>query len=389
MNQTAMGKQTINGRDPQSGRPIEITFEKGIVQEIRDSKREEEAWLSPGLIDLQVNGYGGEDVNSRRPDPEIILSLTRKVIATGVTTFLPTIVTASEIGITAALQAIAEARRRNKFVADAIPYVHVEGPNISETDGPRGAHRREHIRPPSLAEFDRWQNASDGLVGMVTLSPHFAGAEEYISKLSIRGIHIAIGHTDASQDEIRRAVNAGARLSTHLGNGIAGFIHRHTNVLWPQLAEDRLTTTMIADGHHLPDDLLKVIIRAKGKERSILVSDAVSLAGMPPGLYDTTVGGKVELHSSGRLSLAGTEFLAGAARPLKDGVARIVSAAEISLSDGLKMATENPGRFVGALGVVRVGAPADLIRFTLERGEDTLRIDRVIFKGNEWPIEGC
>ncbi|HZP06978.1 MAG TPA: amidohydrolase family protein [Terracidiphilus sp.] len=381
-----MSKQKISGRNPKDGRSVEVTFENGLIQEVCASRGEEDAWLSPGLIDLQVNGYGGEDVNAGNPEPETIIALTRKMIATGVTTYLPTIITASEKEITAALRAIAEARRRERFVADAIPYVHVEGPNISATDGPRGAHRREHVRPPSLAEFDRWQEASDGLVGMVTLSPHFPESVEYITKLTSQHVHVAIGHTDASPPEIHRAVHAGARLSTHLGNGIASMIPRHTNSLWPQLADDRLTATMIADGHHISGDLLKVMLRAKGIERSLLVSDAVALAGMPPGIYDTAVGGKVELHENGRLSLAGTEFLAGAARPLKDGVERVVSLG-VSLYDGLRMATENPGRLVGGIGVLRVGAPADLIRFTLKPEASTLVIDRVIAKGKEWPAE--
>ena len=378
-----MSKQTISGRNPQDGRTIEVLFEHGLIQEIRPGTRDEEAWISSGLIDLQVNGYGGEDANAADADPETIIALTRKVIATGVTTYLPTIITAMEEEIIARLKVVAEARRREQFVADAIPYVHVEGPSISDLDGPRGAHRRESVRPPSVAEFARWQEASDGLVGMVTLSPHYEESAEYIAHLSKRGVHVAIGHTAASKVAIERAVDAGAVLSTHLGNGIGDTIPRHANVLWPQLADDRLTATMIADGHHVPYDMLKVMIRSKGSERSILVSDAVALAGMPAGIYETAVGGKVELHPNGRLSVAGTNFLAGASRPLKDGVARLVSRG-ISLPDALRMATENPGKFVGGLGFLRVGAAADLIRFGLEERADSLRIDRVITKGKEW-----
>jgi N-acetylglucosamine-6-phosphate deacetylase len=381
-----MSKQIISGRNPQDGRFIEVLFENGFIHEIRQGNRDEDTWLSSGLIDLQVNGYCGEDANAADVDAETIIALTKKVIATGVTTYLPTIITASEEEIIAHLRAVAGARQREQFVADAVPYVHVEGPHISDKDGPRGAHRRECVRPPSVTEFARWQNASGGLVGMVTLSPHYEESAEYIASLTKRGVHVAIGHTDASADAIHRAVDAGAALSTHLGNGVADTVPRHANVLWPQLADDRLTATMIADGHHIPGDMLKVMIRAKGSERSILVSDAVALAGMPAGIYDTAVGGKVELHPNGRLSLAGTEFLAGASRPLKSGVARLVSLG-ISLQDGLCMSTENPGRFVGGLGVLRVGAPADLIRFKLEGGADTLLVERVIAKGKEWPAE--
>jgi N-acetylglucosamine-6-phosphate deacetylase len=381
-------KQTIVGRRPEDGRSIEVIVEDGLVQAIRERGRDDEdVWLAPGLIDLQVNGYGGDDVNLDIPDPEVIISLTRKMLAIGVTTYLPTIITASEAKMIAALRAVAEARRRSRLVADMVPYVHVEGPSISSADGPRGAHPLEHVRPPDPNEFKRWQATSQGLVGMVTLSPHFENAAEYIAALSGQGVYVAIGHTDATSEQIHRAIDAGATLSTHLGNGSAALIPRHTNVLWPQLADDRLMATLIADGNHLPNDLLKTVLRAKGIARSILVSDSVALAGMPPGRYETPVGGTVELNDRGRLSLAGTEFLAGAALPLKDGVARAISCAGISLSESLRMATENPGRFVGGLGVLRVGAPADLVRFTVERDPATLRIETVMIKGREWPNE--
>ena len=379
-------KQTIRGRSPQSGRVLEVIVEDGLVQAIREVRGENEAWLTSGLIDLQVNGYGGDDVNRENPDPDTIVSLTEKIIATGVTTYLPTVITASEAKITAALCAVAEARRSSKLVAHTVPYVHVEGPHLSPSDGPRGAHPLEHIRPPNLDEFNRWQTASGGLVGMVTLSPHFEGATEYIAAMARKGVHVAIGHTDATPDQIHGAMDAGATLSTHLGNGSAALIPRHANVLWPQLADDRLTATLIADGHHLPNDMLKTMIRAKGVARSILVSDAVALAGMPPGQYETPVGGSVELNADGRLSLAGTEFLAGAALPLKDGVARAACFAGVSLSESLQMATRNPGRFTGGRGVLRVGAPADLIRFTLDREQATLQIETMMVKGREWPI---
>ena len=379
-----MSRHKITGRNPQNGRPLAITVHDGVIEEIQDGGRDEDVWLSPGLVDLQVNGYCGDDVNGEEPDPEAIVSLTRKMIAVGVTTFLPTIITAAEVKIIAALQAIAEARRRSSLVANAVPYVHVEGPSISPTEGFRGAHPVEHVRPPCVAEFDRWQDASGGLVGMVTLSPHFKGMEAYVSALTALGVHVALGHTDASAEEIHRAVNAGARLSTHLGNGIAGLIPRHSNVLWPQLAEDRLSATMIADGHHIPADMFKVLVRAKRLDRCLLVSDTVALAGMPAGTYTTPVGGRVELHANGRLSLAGTEFLAGAAVPLKDGVARAMSMMGSSLADSLRMATENPGRFVGGLGILRIGAPADLVRFTIEHGGTALKISSVMVKGQEW-----
>jgi N-acetylglucosamine-6-phosphate deacetylase len=375
---------TMTGLNPLDGKPIEITVRDGIIHAISASRRQEELWLSSGFVDLQVNGYGGDDVNSVEPDSQEIISLTEKMVALGVTTYLPTIITASEQKITAALRAIARARQCSKLVAECVPYVHVEGPHISPLDGYRGAHPIEHVRPPDLAEFARWQQASGGLVGMVTLSPHFAGSDGYISALVAQGVHVSIGHTHASAEEIRKAVDAGARLSTHLGNGMPGMIPRHPNSIWTQMSEDRLSATLIADGHHLPGDTIKAIVRAKGIGRSILVSDSVALAGLPTGIYDAPIGGRVELHSNGRLSLLGTEYLAGAALPLKDGIARAVSLAGISLGESIQMATANPGRFAGGAGIMRVGMPADLVRFSIEGGGSGLRIEGVLVRGEEW-----
>jgi N-acetylglucosamine-6-phosphate deacetylase len=382
--QTVSRMPTIVGRNPRTGELLQVRVQDGLIHDISAAAEDEGAWLSPGLIDLQVNGFFGYDVNGESSDPETIIALTHAMIATGVTTFLPTIITAAEEEIICALRAVAVARQRSQIVADAVPFVHVEGPNICAEDGPRGAHPREHVRTPDLGEFERWQRASDGLVGMVTLSPHFDGVDLYIAELRRQGVHVAIGHTNASVEQIHRAIDAGANLSTHLGNGIGGTIPRHSNVLWPQLSDDRLTATLIADGHHLPADALRAIIKAKGVDRSILVSDAVALGGLPAGVYETRVGGRVELNSSGRLSLAGTEFLAGAALPLKDGVARAISMAGISLSQSLAMATRNPGRFVDRAGELRIGAPADLILFTLDEAHGRMILHDVFLKGERW-----
>jgi N-acetylglucosamine-6-phosphate deacetylase len=376
--------QVFKGRNPHDGRSLEVSVENGIIRAIEPGKEDDDAWLSAGFIDLQINGYGGDDVNAEDLDPETIVSLAGKVVATGVTTFLPTVITSSEEKIAAALRAIATARQRSRLVTNVVPCVHVEGPHISAVDGFRGAHPEEHVRPPSLAEFNRWQEASGGLVEMITLSPHFEAMEEYIAHVTARGVHVSLGHTDATPEQIHKAVDAGARLSTHLGNGTPSTLPRHRNVVWAQLAEDRLTATMIADGQHLPADTLKAMVRAKGVDRSILVSDAVALAGMPPGIYETSVGGRVELQESGRLSLAGTDYLAGAVLPLKDGVARASKMMGGALGDAVRMATENPGRFAGGRGVLRVGERADLVRFAMDAAGSGLRIKTVVVAGKEW-----
>jgi N-acetylglucosamine-6-phosphate deacetylase len=294
----------IRGRNPATGETIAITVEDGVIAAIQAADGTSSGYVAPGLIDLQVNGFAGLDLNDGQLTPERVKTLADHMLSVGITTFLPTLITAPEADIVRALSAIAEARRRFPFVAEMVPFVHVEGPSISPLDGPRGAHPAAHVRAPSLEEFDRWQALSSSLVGLVTLAPEQPGAIDYISALVQRGVHAALGHTAASPEEIHEAAAAGASLSTHLGNGAAATLPRHPNFLWSQLANDRLTATFIADGHHLPADTFKAMIRAKGLERVILVSDVVALAGMSPGLYEQPVGGSVEVTADGRVGIA-------------------------------------------------------------------------------------
>ncbi|WP_020497331.1 N-acetylglucosamine-6-phosphate deacetylase [Sciscionella marina] len=374
----------ISGLEPESGRAVRVRFAEGVIESVEyDHDGDEDCWLTPGLVDLQVNGYAGHDVNARDVDAETVLAMTGSLRAAGVTTFAPTVVTASEEQTLRSLRAIAQARAASPVARHAIAQVHMEGPHISEEDGPRGAHERQWIRPPSLPEFLRWQQACDGLVGMVTLSPHYPESLAYIEALRGKGVQVAIGHTHCDHLAIDAAVDAGAGVSTHLGNASHEMLPRLSNYLWAQLAQDRLTAGFIADGHHLPAAVFTAMLRAKGVERSFLVSDAVALAGMSPGTYETSIGGRVELRADGRLSRLGTPFLAGAARSLADGVAEAIALAGITLAESVALATSRPARLLRpsrgpARGVLCPGAAADLIRFRWRRGDHALDIDRVL-----------
>jgi N-acetylglucosamine-6-phosphate deacetylase len=358
-----MSAVKIIGRDPRNGRSIGVTVEDGIITRIEETKNDTDLYLSAGFVDLQVNGRAGFDLNAEQISTDTLIGLVDVMLADGVTCFVPTLITAPEEEICDRLQEIAEARRRHRKVASCVPFVHIEGPHISLLDGYRGAHPADAVRAPSIAEFDRWQNAAGGIVGMVTMSPHFAESVEYIAALVKQGVHVAIGHTHASAEQIVRAVDAGASLSTHLGNGIAQEIPRHRNPIWTQLADDRLTATFIADGHHLPQDVLKVMLLTKGVGRSVLVSDSVALAGMPAGTYITPVGGRVELHPDGRLCVFGSELLAGSTASLTQCIGHVVRMTKMPLSDALAMATANPGRYVRGRGQLATGSRADLVRF--------------------------
>lgn len=373
-----MGVAEITGRDPRSGRTLRIVAKDGLVMRIEETPEDSEFFFSPGFVDLQVNGFGGFDINADDVSVETVIGMVEALLSRGVTTFAPTIITANEDNICRALEVIANARRVSERAAACIPYAHVEGPHISPLDGYRGAHPANAVRPTSIAEFDRWQNASGKVVGLVTLSPHWPGSTDYIAHLVNQGVHVALGHTHASPEEVRRAVDAGARISTHLGNGIAREIPRHRNPLWSQLADDRLTATVIADGHHLPADVLQVFLRVKGLERTVLVSDAVALAGMSPGVYDTPVGGKVELRADGRLCVYGSELLAGSTTTLPECVSNLVRLTGVSLKDALAMATVNPGRFTSRCGTLQMGCRADVVRF---RWNGQIEIEDVWLRG--------
>jgi N-acetylglucosamine-6-phosphate deacetylase len=249
--------------------------------------------------------------------------------------------------------------------------IHLEGPYISPHDGPRGAHPLRWVRPPDWQEFCRLQEAAEGRIKLVTLSPEYDAAPDVIARLAASGIVAAIGHTAATSEQIRRAVDAGATLSTHLGNGAHLTLPRHPNYLWDQLADERLWASLIVDGHHLPPAVVKAFVRAKSPERIVLISDLSGLAGQPPGRYASGLC-DVEILDDGRLVVAGQrELLAAASRPIGAGVVNVMRFAGVDLATAVDMASRHPLRLLGHCGgELAVGEAADLVLFDLELGDD-------------------
>ncbi|WP_422933342.1 N-acetylglucosamine-6-phosphate deacetylase [Sinomonas sp. P47F7] len=363
---TAPTRGALRGRDLESGGALEIEHDGGVITAVRrlGVGADDLPFLAPGFVDLQVNGFAGHDVNGPEASAQDVVDITAALARTGVTTWLPTIITASEEQIVHSLRTVAEARAASPAAAAAIPGVHVEGPFISEVEGARGVHDPAQIRPLDPAEVRRWETPGAPLE-ILTVSPHGPDAPARIAEITALGISVAIGHTHATADEVRAAADAGARLSTHLGNGMPSLIPRHPNAIWAQLADDRLAAGFIADGHHLPADTLTSMLRAKPSHGAFLVSDATALAGCAPGTYTAPVGGAVVLGADGRLSAAGTGYLAGAALGLAEGVRRAATAAGIGLRAAVRLATVNPARQLRrarpGLGSLTVGAPADCV----------------------------
>src|SRR6185503_14904116 len=223
--------------------------------------------------------------------------------ATGVTRFLPTLVTSAFDPFAACAQTLARWR------SPAMLGIHMEGPYLSPTEA-RGAHPAVHLRAASREDWQRRQDAAEGRIVLVTLAPEVEGALPLIEHLAASGVRVAIGHSDAKPDRIRDAVRAGATLSTHLGNGCAPGLPRHPNLIWEQLAADELQACFIVDGHHLPAATVKAMVRAKTPARTILVTDATAAAAAPPGLY--TLGElAIERSATGKVTLPGQGKLAG------------------------------------------------------------------------------
>jgi N-acetylglucosamine-6-phosphate deacetylase len=358
-------------------RPIELEIAGGRIAGIRPLADEAPLpVVAPGLVDLQINGYGGIEFN----DPELTIEKVRRVAlsqdAFGVTAFLATCTTDSHRVLAHALATIAAARRELPEVTARIPGIHLEGPFIAPDDGPRGAHPRQHVRTPDWDEFRQLQDAAEGCIKLLTISPEYASSPDVIRRVANSGVLVAIGHTQATSDQIRAAVDAGARMSTHLGNGAHPMIRRHPNYIWDQLAEDRLTASLIADGHHLPPAVVKSMVRAKTPERIVLVSDITSMGGMPPGKYQTGLG-ELEVLPSGKLVPAGQPgILAGASQPIHVCVANVMRFAGVSLQTAIEMASLAPARLIGLDHPgLEVGAPANLFLFDLPaRDEQPLHV---------------
>jgi N-acetylglucosamine-6-phosphate deacetylase len=374
----------VEGNLVETGRAARIEVVGRRIAQVQVVEGELDRWVSAGLVDLQVNGYGGFDANAARPSAGEVRGMVERLWQHGVTSLCPTVVTAGEVEMRERLRAIAGACQAHRLVAHSVPCIHVEGPAISPEDGPRGAHDVEHVRPPSLAELDRWQESAGGRVGIVTLAPEWPGTPQYIAAARAASIVVAIGHTAASREQIGAAVDAGASLSTHLGNGAHATLERLHNYIWEQLAEDRLSASLIFDGHHLPPAVMKVMLRAKGLRRVVLVSDSVALAGSPPGAYETPVGSAVVLSADGSLRRRGTPYLAGSAGCLLDGVNNAMRHAGLSVRDAVSLATLRPATIIGRPGRagLRPGADADLVVFDRDPRTGALAVVSTVVAGD-------
>lgn len=338
--------------------------------------------VAPGLFDLQINGHGGVWFSDDALTPEQVRTAVTAYPRFGVTRLCPTLITNSFEGLAQGFRAIRQACEQDPLVSRLVAACHLEGPYISKEDGPRGAHPLEHVRPADWNEFQKLQEISGQRIRLVTLAPEADGAIEFIRQATANGVVIAIGHTAATPEQVRAAVDAGATLSTHLGNGCHAMLHRHRNYLHEQLAEPRLTASLIADGHHLPAALVKIILKVKTPRKIVLTCDAAGWAGCPPGVYESKLG-RSELLDSGKLVVAGQrELLAGSAQETDVCVVKVREFAGVSWKDALDMTSRNPAQLLGFEPArLRRGGRAELFLFRHEPGAQRLTVQATIVSG--------
>jgi N-acetylglucosamine-6-phosphate deacetylase len=326
-----------------------------------------DAILAPGFIDIHIHGGAGIDV--MRGAPGDLTRLNRFLATHGVTGYFPTTVAAPLDETYVALHQLAEAIESaknshsvNGAAAGALPLgIHLEGPFLSHKR--RGVHPPENLLEPTLQIFDRLWQAARGHVRMMTIAPELPGAIEVITEAARRNVCVSIGHSDATLRAAQAAVNAGARHATHTFNAMRPLDHREPGILGETLTSDQLTADIIVDGIHVAPEVVKLFLKAKGTERSVLITDATAATGMPDGTYQL---GPIKVEvKDGRCTIAGEADgkLAGSVLTMDRAVRNVTQFAGWSLQNSIRAATFNPAAATGLTqhGHITAGAEANLV----------------------------
>jgi N-acetylglucosamine-6-phosphate deacetylase len=357
-------------------RPI-VTVEDGTIQSLASQAQMEvpagcehldypDLVIAPGYIDIHVHGGAGHDV--MQDDPSGRVHFEQALARTGVTTYLPTTVTAPMdriLGAVDRLGNVISAEEINHAHIGARPLgIHLEGPFISPAKC--GVHPREHLIAPTVKLFGKLWEASGGSLKIMTLAPELPGACEVIQDALERGVFTSLGHSNATFEETTAAIDAGAVSATHTFNAMRALDHRQPGLLGAVLASDRLMADIIVDGIHVAPPVVKLFLKAKGLDAAVLITDAISATGMPDGLYQL---GPFQVQVRGdRAEREGK--LAGSVLTLDRAVRNVVSFADWTLQQSITLATRNPARLIGAAnkGVIANKGAADLV-FLSPNGE--------------------
>jgi N-acetylglucosamine-6-phosphate deacetylase len=318
-----------------------------------------DAILAPGFFDIHIHGGAGLDV--MRAAPEELPRLGQFLIKHGVTGYFPTTVAAPLDATCASLERLADTIEASPTNGSGSVHarplgIHLEGPFLSHKR--RGVHPPEFLVSPTVEIFDRLWQAARGHVRMLTIAPEIPGAMEVITEAARRKVCVSIGHSDAELPAAQQAVKAGARHATHTFNAMRPLDHRQPGILGEVLSDDTITADLIADGIHVSPEVVKVFLHSKGRERAVLITDAISATGMPEGRYQL---GPIEVEvKDGKCTANGS--LAGSVLTMDRAVRNVTKFSEWSLRDAVRAATLNPAHAVGmadSRGTLKPGASAD------------------------------
>ncbi|MBC7223894.1 MAG: N-acetylglucosamine-6-phosphate deacetylase [Anaerolineae bacterium] len=312
-------------------------------------------WVVPGFVDVHIHGAAGHDTMDATR--EALAGMARFLARHGVTASLPTTVAAATEDILAAVENVAACQGRDLGGARVLG-VHLEGPYLSR-ERP-GAQPVEHIRPPHRAEYERF--FAWGNVRCITLAPEVPGARDLVTYAAERGAAVAVGHSTATYEEVLEAVALGLNQASHTFNAMPPLHHRRPGVVGAALTCDNIFAQVIVDLVHIHPAVVRLLVRAKGARRTILVSDAMRAAGLPDGAYD--LAGQTVRVQDGVARLAPGGSLAGSTLTLDRALANVMAAAGLSLEEALPMATAVPAAAIGlgdTLGALEPGCQADLV----------------------------
>jgi N-acetylglucosamine-6-phosphate deacetylase len=318
--------------------------------------------LAPGLIDIHIHGGAGHDV--MEPDKSARKQIERQLVQHGVTAYLPTTVTAPQDRILQALEHLGKAVAGSEGSGRALPIgIHLEGPFISHAK--RGVHPPASLIPPSPTALDRFWQASAGTLRMMTVAPELPGAIATIAHARTLGVHSSLGHSNATYAEARAGIAAGADHATHTFNAMRPLDHRDPGILAAILEDDTLTADIIVDGIHVDPSVVRLFLRAKGEDKAILITDAISATGMPGGTY--SLGGFEVKVKGDRCELEGK--LAGSVLTLDRAIRNVMDLAGWKLQRAVKLATLNPAKLLGISdqrGMLAPGRRADMVVLTMQ-----------------------
>jgi N-acetylglucosamine-6-phosphate deacetylase len=339
----------------------QIRYSAISTAQVLITKHKETSMNIPGFVDLQVNGYKGVDFSSPDLTKEEFVSACQALTEQGTIAFLPTLVTAPVEIYKRNLKLIADAIE-NEELCESVLGIHVEGPFISPEEGAVGAHNPEWVRKPDIEFLDELCEWSNDNIKLLTIAAEVEGAAELCKHAVNRGITVSLGHQMADEADLQQLTDAGAQALTHLGNGLPHLIPRHQNPLWAGMANDNLHAMIITDGHHLPPSIIKTIIRTKGIANTAVVSDASSIAGLPPGRY-STLNNEAVLEESGLLHNPHTGYLVGSSATMRDCMNFLSSLDMLSTEELIRLGFYNPLELIDIdPAMVKKDAPVRLER---------------------------